>query len=450
MKKRLRNNLIQNSKFNIQNWKAIWNFESGILNILLVVLLLSACNGNNTAHEHVDTYTCPMHPTVVSDKPGVCPVCAMDLVRKARPGEEVKITEDLARLIKSPNEVVLSAIKTTKATYTSMPVSITVQGVVTYDTRNIFTIAARVGGRLEKVLLKYNYQPVRAGQKVAEIYSAELVNAQRELVYLLKKDPENQALLDAAKSKLLLLGASEKQIEEVVKNQEVSYTFSIYSPYQGFVITESQSAPAAPANGMIKPSSSSGMGMGGNETSVVSSTASGVTSSTSSLVREGSYVAAGQTLFRIVNTKSLWIEFNVPLRQASQIKTGDALTWIEQGTSRLLKIDFVEPFFAEGEDFIRLRSYYKGEDVSVGQLVEASIQSVSGESLWIPKAALLDLGHDQIVFLKERGLYKPKQVKAGMQTDDWIEITSGLTSSDEVAVNAQYLIDSENFIKTPN
>ncbi len=449
MRKKLRNDLIVKSlKFKV---KSAFDFQLSTLNLVLLVVIAIGCSLKESSHEHSDTYICPMHPTVVSDKPGVCPVCAMDLVRKARPGEEVKITEDLARLIKSPNEVVLSAIKTTKATYTSMPVSITVQGVVTYDTRNIFTIAARVGGRLEKVLLKYNYQPVRAGQKVAEIYSAELVNAQRELVYLVKKDPENQVLLDAAKSKLLLLGASEKQIEEVVKNQEVSYTFSIYSPYQGFVITENQSAPSAPANGMIKPSSSSsGMGMGGNETSAVSSTASGVTSSTSSFVREGSYVAAGQTLFRIVNTKSLWIEFNVPLRQASQIKTGDTLTWIERGTTRLLKIDFVEPFFAEGEDFIRLRSYYKGADVSVGQLVEASIQSESGESLWIPKAALLDLGNDQIVFLKERGLYKPKQVKAGMQTDEWIEIKGGLTSSDEVAVNAQYLIDSENFIKTPN
>jgi multidrug efflux pump subunit AcrA (membrane-fusion protein) len=167
-------------------------------------------------------------------------------------------------------------------------------------------------------------------------------------------------------------------------------------------------------------------------------------------VREGSYVASGQTLFRIVNTKSLWLEFNVPLRQASQIKAGDTLTWVDRSTTKRLKIDFVEPFFAEGEDFVRLRSYYKGAEVSVGQLVEASIHSVSGESLWIPKESLLDLGLDQVVFLKERGLFKPTKVKAGLQTEDWVEIKSGLTSSDEVAVNAQYLIDSENFIKTSN
>lgn len=449
MRKRLRNKLIIDNEQSIMKWRMdLLSLVHYPLFILL--MLLFSCTTKDSSHEHSDTYICPMHPTVVSDKPGVCPVCGMDLVRKARPGEEVKITEDLARLIKSPNEVVLASIKTTKAAFKSMPVSITVQGVVTYDTRNIFTIAARVGGRLEKVLLKYNYQPVREGQKVAEIYSAELVNAQRELLYLLKNDPENQLLLNAAKNKLLLLGASEKQIEEVAKKQEVSYTFSIYSPYQGFVITENQSAPAAPANGMVKPSSSSGMGMGGSASTTVNATTSVTPSSTSSFVREGSYVAAGQTLFRIVNTRSVWIEFNVPLSQASQIKAGDMLTWVDRDTSKQLKVDFVEPFFAEGEDFIRLRSYYKGADVSVGQLVEASIQSVSGESLWIPNEALLDLGLDQIVFLKERGLFKPRQVKTGIQTEEWIEIKSGLTSSDEIAVNAQYLIDSENFIKTPN
>ncbi len=449
MRKRLRSSLlVQSLKFKVES---ALNFKLSTFSLMLLMVFVIGCSRTDSSHEHSDTYICPMHPTVVSDKPGVCPVCGMDLVRKARPGEEVKITEDLARLIKSPNEVVLATVKTTKAEYKTMPVSFRVQGVVTYDTRNIFTIAARVGGRLEKVFLKYNYQPVREGQKVAEIYSAELVNAQRELLYLLKNDPENKLLLDAAKSKLLLLGATQKQVEEVVKKQEVSYTFSIYSPYQGFVIDDNQSAPSAPANGMAKPSSSpGGMGMGGSASNTVSTSAAVNPSSASSFVREGSYVASGQTLFRIVNTKSLWIEFNVPLRQASQIKAGDTLTWVDRSTTRQLKIDFVEPFFAEGEDFIRLRSYYKGADVSVGQLVEASIHSVSGESLWIPKEALLDLGLEQIVFLKERGLFKPTKVKAGLQTEDWVEIKSGLTSSDEMAVNAQYLIDSENFIKTSN
>jgi len=389
-----------------------------------------------------------MHPTVISDRPGVCPVCAMDLVRKGRPGEEVKITEDLARLIKSPNEVVLASVKTVKAEYKSIPVTLKIQGVVTYDTRNIFTIPARVGGRLEKVLLKYNYQPVRKGQKVADIYSTELVNAQRELVYLIKNDAGNQLLIDAAKSKLLLLGASENQIDQLSKTLEVAYTFSIYSPHDGFLISDDQPAPAAPSNGAITSFGGMGMVGSGNTASASSSTVPSV--AVSSFVREGSYVASGQTLFKMVNTNSLWIEFNVPLTQASQIKVGDKLEWVDQDKAKTIKIDFVEPFFSEGEDFIKLRSYYKGSDVSVGQLVEATINAPSEASLWIPQHALLDLGLDQIVFVKERGLMKPRKVNAGLRTGEWVQIISGLASSDEVAVNAQYLVDSENFIKTSN
>lgn len=447
MRKKSRNSfLVQSSKFKVESVDTL-NFKLSTFNFLILVFIMLACNSKDTSHEHSDTYTCPMHPTVISDKPGVCPVCAMDLVRKGRPGEEVKITEDLAKLIKSPNEVVMASVKTMKAEYKSMPVSLNIYGMVTYDTRNIYTIPARVGGRLEKVFLKYNYQPVRKGQKVAEIYSTELVNAQREFLYLLKSDPDNQLLLDAAKSKLLLLGASEKQIEELEKKQEVTYTFSMYSPYDGFVISENQPTPSAPINGTSK--SSGGMGMGGGSGNAVSvSSGAGSATTATSFVREGSYVSSGQTLFRIVNSSSLWIEFNLPLSEASQINMGDRLEWKDQQTNKQQRVDFIEPFFAEGEDFIKLRSYYKGSDVSVGELVEASVTTTSRETLWIPQSALLDLGLDQLVFVKERGLFKPKKVNTGLRIDEWIEITSGLASSDEVAMHAQYLVDSENFIKT--
>src|SRR5687768_13171285 len=120
----------------------------------LLILFAAACNTEETSQGD-DTYTCPMHPTVISDRSGSCPVCGMDLVRKARAGEEVEITDDLSKLLKSPNESVVASIKTIKGEYKSVDVSVEAQGVVTYDTRNIYTIPARVGGRLEKIYLKY-------------------------------------------------------------------------------------------------------------------------------------------------------------------------------------------------------------------------------------------------------------------------------------------------------
>lgn len=445
--------IISNDEFRMVNVEvrslrnSLFNIPHSSLILLLSVLILS-CSTKDSTHEHTDTYTCPMHPTVVSDRPSTCPVCGMDLVRKARPGEEVKITEDLAKLIKSPNEIVVASIKTIRGEFKSMPSELSLNGIVTYDTRNIYSIPTRVGGRLEKVFLKYNFQPVVKGQKVAEVYSAELVNAQRELVYLLQKDGENVAMIEAAKNKLSLLGATTQQIETLTKTQEVLYTFSIYSPYSGYVITETQPAPSAPVNASASESSD-GMGMGGGATP---SPAAGNPTSpqTSTLLREGNYVSTGQVLFKVVNSNSVWLEFNVPSSQGSQIKTGSELNLVKDGSPVKIKVDFIEPFGEAGEDFIRLRSYYKGDDLSIGQFVQATLTTSSKESLWLPKEAVTDLGTKKIIFIKERGQFKPKEIETGVQSNGWIEITKGLTSGDEVANNAQYLIDSESFVKTSN
>ncbi|HMG93278.1 MAG TPA: efflux RND transporter periplasmic adaptor subunit, partial [Chryseolinea sp.] len=220
------------------------NLRNNILTVfMLLVFAMTACNSNKHA-EHADTYTCPMHPTVISDKPGVCPVCGMELVRKAREGEEVKITEDLAKLIKSPNEIVASSITTIKATYKAMDGSIEALGIVTYDSRNVYTVPARIGGRLDKVYLKYPFQKVSKGQKIAEIYSPEGITAQRELLYLLENDPGNTDLINGSKNKLLLFGFSSAQIDDLIKRKEPSYTFSLYSAYDGYVIKDDQQAPA--------------------------------------------------------------------------------------------------------------------------------------------------------------------------------------------------------------
>ena len=148
---------------------------------------------------------------------------------QSRPGEEVKITEDLARLIKPPNETVVASIKTLKGEFKSMPVSLQAQGVITYDTRNIYTIPARIGGRLDKVYLKYTFQPVHKGQKVAEIYSPELLNAQRELLYLLENDRGNKEIIESSKNKLYLLGATQNQVDEIIKRKEAPCKHSLFT-----------------------------------------------------------------------------------------------------------------------------------------------------------------------------------------------------------------------------
>lgn len=417
---------------------------------LSILLSIVSCTLKDAAHEHADTYTCPMHPTVVSDKPGVCPVCAMDLVHKARPGEEVQITEDLAKLIKSTNEVVVANVKTVRGEYKSMSTKLALKGVVTYDERQIFNISSRIGGRLEKVFVKYVFQPVSKGQKIAEVYSAELVSAQREYLYLLKSDPSNLSIIESARHKLSLLGMSDAQLNDLKTKQDVAYTFAVYSPYAGYVISNVQPAPVASGNSVTaSPMGGAGMGMGGTKSSA-SATQVIVSDAVGELIRAGNYVNAGETLFRIVNTDKLWIEFNIPVSMAGQLKKGDPLEVNVDSEAQNLKVDFIEPFFNEGEDFIKVRAYTSQKNLVIGQLFEASFSRQSKESLWLPTASVLHLGNDKIVFVKERGVLKPRKVKVGAMADGFIEIQSGLASGDEVAAEAHYLIDSENFVKTSN
>jgi Cu(I)/Ag(I) efflux system membrane fusion protein len=155
-------------------------------------------------------------------------------------------------------------------------------------------------------------------------------------------------------------------------------------------------------------------------------------------------------LFNIVNANSLRIELNLPASQAVSIKKDSPLKMnYGNGVIQNATVDFVQPFLSEGQELVKLRVYSdKVDNLHIGQLIDAEISLSAIESLWVPKIAVLDLGNEKIVFVKDRGVLKPKKVSTGITSGDQIEIRSGLTSSDQIAANAQYLIDSESFIKT--
>jgi multidrug efflux pump subunit AcrA (membrane-fusion protein) len=378
----------------------------------------------------------------------------MDLVRKAKPGEEVKVTGDLTNLLKSTNETVIASVKTIKGEYKYMPSTVSAQGIVTYDTRNIYTISSRVNGRLEKIYLKYAFQQVSKGQKIAEIYSPELLTAERELLFLVENDSGNKTMIDAATNKLELLGLNKIEVNILIEKKEIKTTFSIHSQYSGYVVTNS-TAPwtsGSMSTASVNTAKNLGDGIGSAANSETSSSVTNQSIDNSQLLREGDYVSAGQTLFTIVNANSLRIELDLPSSQAASVKKDFSLKMkYENGLTQNANVDFVQPFFSEGQEFVKVRVYSgKVDNLHIGQLVNAEITLPAAESLWVPKVAVLDLGNEKIVFVKDRGVLKPKKVSTGLISGDQIEIRSGLASSDEIAANAQYLIDSESFIKTSN
>src|SRR3546814_4198884 len=112
-----------------------------------------------------------------------------------------------------------------------------------------------------------------------EIYSPEIVTAQRELLYLLESDPGNASLIGASRQKLRLLGLTDEQINRLTETGEESYSLAIYSPYRGYLYEASALAPAKSASAQADPGQA----------------ASGAQVALS--IREGMYVSRGQTVF---------------------------------------------------------------------------------------------------------------------------------------------------------
>jgi len=148
---------------------------------------------------------------------------------------KVEVDAKLKALIAPSNEQVVAKATVIKASYETKIFTAEVQGIVNYDTRSETSVASRVGGRLEKLYIKYNYQPVKKGQLLFEIYAPDLAAAQQELIYL-SQSAGDERLLAQAKQRLLLLGMSYKTIQQVLQSKKVNYRIPVYSPADGYIL----------------------------------------------------------------------------------------------------------------------------------------------------------------------------------------------------------------------
>ena len=194
------------------------------------------------------------------------------------------------------------------------------------------------------------------------------------------------------------------------------------------------------------------MGGGSATTTAMPTAASSSPAGQAIQLREGMYVTLGQPLLRVVNATQLWAELNVPAGEVSSLAKGSpvVITFPQLPGQKLeAKVDFLQPFFDEGENFAKVRVYLLSDQQQtvVGQLVTAEASFKTDTHLWVPKAAVLDIGTKAVAFKKVNGVFEPAAVSTGLNAGKAIQITSGLSQTDVVAANAQFLVDSESFIK---
>lgn len=358
-----------------------------------------------------------------------------------------KADTGLAHLLKPVNEQVVAQIPAIRPQQLDQPITREIQGVAVYDTRSETGISSRVAGRIEKLYIKYNYQPVRKGQLIMQIYSPDLVAAQRELLFIAENN-DNPSLLDAAKQRLLLLGMTPGQLEQVLRSRRPVYSVAVYSNAGGYIIDKAAKVAAAPPAMPAAPVAGNGMGDGMSAAPAAAPAATPVTPNTPVMLREGQYVSAGENLFTVYKADKLVGEFAVDPAIAARIRRGQAVSLRSVAdSSRVIKaaIGLVQPTFRNGENFMLVRVYLDDQPFKAGTLLKANIPAGNATGWWLPEAAVLQLGNRDVVFRKEGRVYKPVTIQAGVRADGYIQVPDS-TAAWDIAANAYYLVDSESFI----
>jgi membrane fusion protein, copper/silver efflux system len=199
---------------------------------------------------------CPMHPQVVQDEPGSCPICGMPLARRKK-GEQAALPAGVtARVDLDLSRVAQAGIETAEVAYSPLEQTLTTVGNVAYDERRIANIVSKVPGksRVEKLYVNFRGQGVEVGQTLAELYSPELSQAIQELITAARSGEQvinetetaaNQSLAGGrrelarlAGEKLRRWGITQAQIDEILRTGKSDFKFPILSPIRGNVVSK--------------------------------------------------------------------------------------------------------------------------------------------------------------------------------------------------------------------
>ena len=368
-------------------------------------------------------YYCPMHTDVQRDHPGKCPKpeCkGMELVLK-------EDGDDLELVVQPVSSVILSKIKVVNPIYASRAINIEASGYLDYDNYSKFDISSRYSGRIEKLHIKYNYQPIKKGDIVFEIYSPDLVTAQENLLYLLKGSPNEKELINAAREKLKLLQLTDEQIKQIETTGKVINAIPVFSKYTGH-IHEMLDVKMDPDDHQT--------------TSILS-------------IKEGMYVDRGKILFNVADPQAVVAMLKIKSTDIEKIRMNEkVMLYINNDSTMKMsgKVDFIEPVYGNNSKTLMIRVNLDNMEHKhkIGSLVNAEIRSDSLKTLWIPTTAIVDLGKSKIVWVLENGSFKARIVETGVHSMEMTEISDGLTENDKIATEGHYLSDSESFIKTNN
>lgn len=374
---------------------------------------ISNADDTHKGHDHskdaATTWTCSMHPQIKQDKPGKCPICAMDLIPLSKMTSQDQ-ESDPNELVMSPSTIKLADIQTIKVKMATPEKTLILQGKVEADERNIAELTARFAGRIEKLFVNFTGQSVRKGQKLATIYSPKLVTAQRELIEAVAMKKEYPSLYNAAKRKLKLWDITDSQIDKIEKKGKPQPYFNVLSPISGTVTVRH--------------------------------------------VALGDYINKGETLFKITNLSTLWVMFDAYESDLPWIKINDVVNFnIEAvpGKQFTAKVSYIDPVINPKTRVAKVRVVVANNEMELKPhmfakaVVESKLKS-NTHQIMIPKTAVLWTGKRSIVYIKVPNRTSPsflfREITLGAQSGDYFMVEEGLSEGEEIAINGVFKIDA--------
>ena len=384
----------------------------GAVTFFIVNLLINKSGHQHiesSDHQHISTsvYTCSMHPQIRQNEPGKCPICGMDLIPVAQKSDKGESSPFIHTM--SPEAIALANVQTQKVKTVSPEHEIYLTGKVAVNEQKLSVITANYSGRIEKLFIDFTGQTISKGQKLATIYSPELVTAQKELIESSKFKEINPALYNASKEKLRLWKINEKQINEIENSGVVLTEFDVYADQSGIVIRRD--------------------------------------------ISKGDYVNKGTVLFEIADLNKVWIlldayESDLPFMKIGQkiIITLASIPGKEFNST----ISFIDPLINPQTRTATVRAELNNPqqllkpEMFVKGKIKASL-SVSGKSIVIPNTSLLWTGKRSVVYVKvpntEFPAFEMREITLGASLGEYYIVENGLTEGEEIVTNGVFAID---------
>jgi len=352
-------------------------------------------------------WTCGMHPEVISDKPGICPICHMDLIplKNSTSGGSGSIIQI------DPTTIQNIGVVTENVEKRNLSRLIMTNGVVKSAEDREYLVNSKINGWVENLYVNRTGDSVKKGQPLLEIYSPELVSAQQEFLLALDSEakgarPEQSELVKSAERRLQLWDISDEQIQKLKETRQVNQTMTITSPADGIV--------------------------------------------TMKKVVDGSAIKAGMDLFQIIDYNKMWVIAQIFESELPWIRVGDKVV-IKSSYDPMLeksgKIDFIYPQVDTKSRSVDVRVIVNNSGLQLlpEMYVDAEISVDQKKGVVaVPKSAVIRGGKRNVVFVSlGEGKFEPREIHLGMETDDYYEVLHNLHAGEQVVTSAQFLLDSE-------